>query len=329
MRRLFCSSSVARHDNPLGLPRRTTAPSPTIPRRQSGLPKKRKIANVRRVVAVASGKGGVGKSTVAVNLAFALAMHNRRPRVGLLDLDLFGPSIPKLMGLERSGEPHLTDGGALVPLMNHGMPCMSMGFLLPSSAHASNEDTPVVWRGLMVQKAVQQLLFDVDWSGTISSSNEISERARETGLDILVVDLPPGTGDVPLTLGQLVEVDGSVIVSTPQDVSLSDVRRGVAMFRKVGIPITGLLLNQSLYTCPTCHTPHHIFGPPTRFREVASGMGVDVLGEMPVVPGVGEGGDKGVPFMLSGDGAEDGAEEWRKVMGGVAGKVWDVLRLDE
>lgn len=207
-----------------------------------------------------------------MNLAVALALHQTplsksRLRVGVLDLDIFGPSIPTLMGLQNSGEPELSSSmsqkfdfifsntyitliaGAILPLTNHGLPCMSMGFLIPSttpstdpSSSDDNTDTPVVWRGLMVQKAVQQLLFDVDWS------------KDGQGLDILVIDMPPGTGDVPLTLGQLVIVDGSfhsvivhsfdliyitgaVIVSTPQDVALSDVRKGIAMLRKVSVPV--------------------------------------------------------------------------------------------
>jgi len=274
------------------------------------------------VLAVASGKGGVGKSTVAVNLAFALAMHPRgsaRPRVGILDLDIFGPSVPKLMGLENVDEPRLTPAGAIVPLKNHGLPCMSMGFLLPRAPGSdSSADTPVVWRGLMVQKAVQQLLFDVDWR----------EKEGDPGLDVLVIDMPPGTGDVPLTLGQLVNVDGAVIVSTPQDVALTDVRKGVAMFQKISVPIIGLLLNQSHFTCPSCSTPHHLFGSPDSFRATASRLGVDVLGELPLVPGVSEGGDKGAPYaLLSGGkaGSADGGDEWKEVMKGVAGRVWRFL----
>lgn len=209
-----------------------------------------------------------------MNLAFSLALHRHpltesRLRVGILDLDIFGPSIPTLMGLQNSGEPELTNSmfpfspsqqfvnhhtymistaGAILPLTNHGLPCMSMGFLIPAttpptdaSSNGDNTDTPIVWRGLMVQKAVQQLLFDVDWS------------TDGQGLDILVIDMPPGTGDVPLTLGQLVIVDGAlhssidfsisfsftgaIIVSTPQDVALSDVRKGIAMLKKVSVPV--------------------------------------------------------------------------------------------
>ncbi|TCD66877.1 hypothetical protein EIP91_000775 [Steccherinum ochraceum] len=230
-----------------------------MPRRNAPI-QKRSIPNVTKVLAVASGKGGVGKSTLAVNLAFALAMQrpnsSQKPRVGILDLDIFGPSTPKLMGLESAEEPRLTETGAIVPLTNHGL--------------------PLVWRGLMVQKAVQQLLFDVDWR----------DHDNGPGLDLLVIDMPPGTGDVPLTLGQLVNVDGAVIVSTPQDVALADVRKGVAMFKKISVPITGLVLNTSYFKCPTCTTPHYIFGPPTSFRSTAARLGASVLGELPLVAGL-------------------------------------------
>ncbi|KAK0216989.1 P-loop containing nucleoside triphosphate hydrolase protein [Armillaria fumosa] len=294
-RRLFSSAATRHHENPLGLPRQKTAPQ--IPRRTP--PSKRGIPNVKKVLAVASGKGGVGKSTVAVNLAFALGMLPGRLRVGILDLDIFGPSVPMLMGLSHAGEPSLTEAGALLPVTNHGLATMSMGYLLPKGV-----DTAVVWRGLMVQKAVQQLLFDVDWKG----------------LDVLVVDMPPGTGDVPLTLGQLVNVDGSVIVSTPQDVALTDVKKGIAMFRKVSVPVTGLVLNQSHFVCGNCSTPHYLFGSPDRFREAARLMEVDVLGELPLVLGVSEGGDSGVPYALTGQN-----EAWNEVMRGIAEKVWAKL----
>jgi len=282
---------------------------------------KRNIANVKKVVVVASGKGGVGKSTVSVNLAFALAMlkdtdSQARLRVGILDLDIFGPSIPTLMGLTKAGEPDLTSAGALVPLVNHSVPCMSMGFLIPSTSGEDNTDTPIVWRGLMVQKAVQQLLFDVDWTA--------SPPGGGPGLDVLIIDMPPGTGDVPLTLGQLVNVDGCVIVSTPQDVALSDVRKGIAMLRKVSVPITGLVLNQSHYLCPTCTSPEpqYLFGKPDAFRAVASRLEMPILGELPLAGGVSAGGDAGFPPMLKSAAARDAGERgWAGTMAAVAESV--------
>ncbi|KAG5642942.1 hypothetical protein DXG03_001860 [Asterophora parasitica] len=303
--------------------------------RRGGPIEKRAISNVQKVLAVSSGKGGVGKSTVAVNLAFSLSSlrdptTDTRLRVGILDLDIFGPSVPTLMGLQESGEPELTEVGALRPLVNHGLPTMSMGYLLPRAPDTdSTHDTPVVWRGLMVQKAVQQLLFDVDWS--------LGQKG--TGLDVLVVDMPPGTGDVPLTLGQLVKVDGALIVSTPQDVALADVRKGIAMLRKISVPIKGLLLNNSHYLCPICapsssspttHPPHYLFGSPERFRSTAARLGIPVLAELPLVPGVSAAGDRGVPYGLVDrvwrepeDGL--GGMEWIEGMAGVASSLWEAL----
>ncbi|KAF7288150.1 Iron-sulfur protein IND1 [Mycena chlorophos] len=295
------------HSNPLGLPQ--------IPRKGTGPPHKRAIPNVRRVLAVASGKGGVGKSTVAVNIAFALSARNLR--VGVLDLDIFGPSVPTLLGLQHSEEPLLTSKGALVPLVNHGMPAMSMGFLLPRAKESDSvHDTPIVWRGLMVQKAVQQLLFDVDWS------------SNGAPLDVLVMDLPPGTGDVPLTLGQLVTVDGAVIVSTPQDVALADVRKGIAMLRKLDVPITGLVLNLASFLCSSCHTPHYLFGPPDAFREVAKRLDIDVLAELPLVPGVSTGGDGGLPFALTRNASQSGtgAQVWNTEMHRAVDRVLEGIK---
>ncbi|GAA5924563.1 hypothetical protein JCM1841_003422 [Sporobolomyces salmonicolor] len=320
--RSFTSTFASRsHDNPLGLPR-NDAP-PTMPRMQRGLPQKRRLPGVKKVVVVSSGKGGVGKSSVAVNLALSLsalspeATGATRPRVGLLDLDIFGPSIPKLMGLEGVGEPYLTADNRLTPLRAHGLPCMSMGFLLPNGPTEPgkhNADTPVVWRGMMVMKAVQQLLFDVDW------------RAGSGGhdLDVLVIDTPPGTGDVTLSLGQLVTVDGSVIVSTPQNVALIDTRKGVAMFRKLGIPITGAVLNMSHFLCPGSSTPHYIFGPPAPFLQTCTDLSLDVLAQIPIEPAVSAHGDAGAPLvMLSKE--EEGAEA-RKAFLKLGEEVWRRLQ---
>ncbi|POY70055.1 hypothetical protein BMF94_6942 [Rhodotorula taiwanensis] len=323
LRKLTTSSPTQSHDNPLGLPR-NNAP-PTMPRMQRGLPQKKRLPGVKKVVVVSSGKGGVGKSSVAVNLALALsnvrAEGRPKPRVGLLDLDIFGPSIPKLMGLEGAGEPMLTDDNRLTPLRAHGLPCMSMGFLLPNTApDPSNPgsdpaDTPVVWRGMMVMKAVQQLLFDVDWRAGTGGSD----------LDVLVIDTPPGTGDVTLSLGQLVEVDGSVIVSTPQSVALIDTRKGVATFRKLGIPIYGAVLNMSYFHVPgTAETDrHYLFGPPTAFESTCVALDLEPLAQVPIESDVSTQGDRGTPVVLRGG---QGPASASAAFHQLAEKVWARLQ---
>ncbi|KAH0130235.1 P-loop containing nucleoside triphosphate hydrolase protein, partial [Aureobasidium melanogenum] len=232
-KRLFSCLRTLQHENPLGLPRSGTPPNLRA-RMQRGLPEKRPIKDVKKVIAVSSAKGGVGKSTVSVNLALAFARSGLRS--GVLDTDIFGPSIPTLLDLEGN-EPRLSANNQLIPLTNYGLQSMSMGYLVP-------ETSAIVWRGLMVMKALQQLLHEVEWGG----------------LDVLVLDLPPGTGDVQLTITQQIELDGAVIVSTPQDVALKDAVRGVEMFRKVKVPILGMVQNMSAFTCPNCSTTHSIFG---------------------------------------------------------------------
>ncbi|KAN0064352.1 hypothetical protein ACQY0O_002547 [Thecaphora frezii] len=308
------SSLVASHENPLGLPRNNDRRPPQMPRRsRGGVPEKRSIPYVKKVLAVSSGKGGVGKSTISANLALALAQTAsvscpssispppRKPRIGLLDLDIFGPSVPKLMGLEDVGEPELTQDGALIPLTNHGIPCMSMGFLLPPASSGSNADIPIVWRGMMVMKATQQLLFDVDWrrgASPSSSSSAGTTTEQDDWLDVLVIDMPPGTGDVALSLGQLVKVDGAVIVSTPQQVALVDARKGVSMFDKVNVPITGMVLNMSHFVSPDTGRTFHLFGPSQPFESYAEQRNVPILGRIPLQPDVSVGGDKGLPTVL-------------------------------
>ncbi|CAO1625693.1 unnamed protein product [Parajaminaea phylloscopi] len=321
------------HENPLGLPRNTDRIPPSMPRRsRGGPPEKKSLPHVSKVLAVSSCKGGVGKSTVAANLALSLLNNppeqaSRRPRVGLLDLDIFGPSVPKLLGLEHVGEANLTDSGALIPMTNHGLPSMSMTYLMPPEQASS----PIVWRGLMVQKAVQQLLFDVDWRASAGANNSGTEEAPGTnlgsgqdGLDVLVIDMPPGTGDIALTLTQLVKLDGAVIVSTPQEVALEDTKKGVAMFEKVGVQPTGLVLNMAHYVPPPPlpQDPLPLFGPSKPFEDLAQRLQVPVLGRLPIEPAVSYGGDAGWPVVLKSD--EDGGET-KKVFRSMAQQVWKSL----
>jgi ATP-binding protein involved in chromosome partitioning len=227
-------------------------------------------ATVRHTVAVASGKGGVGKSTVAVNLAVALARAGSR--TGLLDADVYGPSIPLMMGVNE--RPRLDESGdRIVPFERYGVRFMSLGFFV-------EPDSAVIWRGPMVMKALEQLLRDVAWGE----------------LDVLVVDLPPGTGDAQLTLSQKVRLSGSVIVTTPQRVALADAIKGVAMFRKVGVPVFGIVENMSYFACPHCHTRTEIFGHGGA-RHQAERLGVPFLGEIPIDPVVCQGGDAGSPIV--------------------------------
>ncbi|KAH8823462.1 P-loop containing nucleoside triphosphate hydrolase protein [Flagelloscypha sp. PMI_526] len=280
---------------------------------------KKSVPNVSKVIAVSSCKGGVGKSTVAVNLAFSLALLPRPTplRVGILDLDIFGPSLPTLLGLSSAPKPDTTEQGGIIPLVNHGMPSMSMGYLV-------NSDQPVVWRGLMVQKAVQQLLFDVDWSASGGDGKQ--------PLDALVIDLPPGTGDVPLSLGQLVNVDASLVISTPQRVALADVGKGIAMLRKLDIPTTSLILNQSHISlpCPKCshihsHTP---FGSAAPFENLAKEMAIPIGGYLPLLPDVSDSSDRGIPYMLSlNQNSQD--TEWKDTMTNIATQVWDTVQSKE
>lgn len=230
----------------------------------------RRIPGVRHVIAVASGKGGVGKSTVAVNLACSLAQSGAH--VGLLDCDIYGPSIPIMMGISERPE---VVNNRIRPVLAHGIRLMSLGFIV-------EDDAPVIWRGPMVTKVVQQFLQEVDWNG----------------LDYLVIDLPPGTGDAQLTLVQTIPVDGAVIVTTPQDVALVDARKGVSMFEKTAVPILGIVENMSSFVCPHCGKATDIFGTGGGRRE-SERSGVPLLGEVPIDPSVREGGDCGRPIVLS------------------------------
>jgi ATP-binding protein involved in chromosome partitioning len=229
------------------------------------------VPGVRAIIAVASGKGGVGKSTVAANLGLGLAANGLR--VGLLDADIYGPSLPRMLGI--SGRPTSRDGKILEPMTNHGVKCMSMGFLVP-------EDTPMIWRGPMVMSALQQMLRDVAWGE----------------LDVMVVDMPPGTGDAQLTMAQQVPLAGAVIVSTPQDIALLDARKGINMFRKVDVPVLGIVENMSYFLCPHCGERTDIFSHGGARRE-AERLGVEFLGEVPLDMIIRETSDEGRPIVVA------------------------------
>jgi ATP-binding protein involved in chromosome partitioning len=229
------------------------------------------MPGVKAIVAVASGKGGVGKSTTSVNLALALAADGHS--VGILDADIYGPSIPRMLGVK--GEPSSSNGKILDPMQNHGIKCMSMGFLI-------EEETPVIWRGPMAQTALLQMMRDINWGD----------------LDILVVDMPPGTGDVQLTMAQQVPLTGAVIVSTPQDIALADARRGLNMFRKVDVPVFGIIENMSYFACPHCGERSDIFSHGGA-RSEAELLSTDFLGEIPLAMDIRETSDSGNPIVIS------------------------------
>ncbi|MDO8445783.1 MAG: iron-sulfur cluster carrier protein ApbC [Deltaproteobacteria bacterium] len=245
------------------------------------------LPGVKNIVAISSGKGGVGKSTVSVNLAVALAKCGAR--VGLLDTDIYGPSIPIMMGVTDKPE---IRGQKMVPIEKYGVSLMSLGFLVP-------EDTAVIWRGPMVMKAVEQLLTDVDWGD----------------LDYMIIDLPPGTGDVQLTLVQKVPLSGAVIVTTPQDVALLDVVRGINMFRKVNVPILGIVENMSFFQCPHCGERTDIFSHGGG-EAAAKKQEVPFLGELPIDPEIRVGGDSGRPIVV-----EDPKSPQSRIFMEIAGKL--------
>jgi ATP-binding protein involved in chromosome partitioning len=228
------------------------------------------VAGVRNIIAVGAGKGGVGKTTVAVNLALSLARCGSR--VGLLDGDVYGPNVPIMMGLNTQLG---TDGNRIVPAEKYGIQVVSIGFL-------TNDDAPIIWRGPMLHQVVQQFVRDVAW----------------TDLDYLIIDMPPGTGDIALSLSQTVPVAGSIVVTTPQRVSLADSRRAVRMYQKLNIPTLGIVENMSYYTCPNCHFETDLFGHGGG-EALATDLEVPFLGRLPIYQPIREGGDTGVPLIVA------------------------------
>jgi ATP-binding protein involved in chromosome partitioning len=254
-----------------GIPHVSTHRTPQNPASGSPMARQADIPGVAAIIAVASGKGGVGKSTTALNLA--LGLRDLGLRVGLLDADIYGPSIPRLTGIRE--KPQLSDDKKMVPIGRFGLTIMSIGFLV-------DEESAMIWRGPMVISAIKQMLRDVAWGK----------------LDVLVVDMPPGTGDAQLTLAQNVPLKGAVIVSTPQDLALIDARRGLAMFRKVNVPVLGIVENMSFFQCPHCGTRSDIFGHGGA-RQEAERLGVPFLGEVPLHMSIREASDSGNPVVES------------------------------
>jgi len=244
-----------------------TASVRAVPRPEQG---KAPVEGVKNIIAVGAGKGGVGKTTVAVNIAVALAA--RGSRVAIIDGDMYGPNVPIMLGLKGSLE---TDGQKIKPAERYGVQVVSMGFL-------TDDDSPVIWRGPMLHGAIQQFFREVRWNN----------------LDYLIVDMPPGTGDVALSLSQTVPVAGSIVVTTPQQVSLADSRRAVRMYQKLKIPVLGLVENMSFYECTNCHHHADIFGHGGG-QKMAEDMNVTFLGRVPIYQPIREGSDIGVPLMLS------------------------------
>jgi ATP-binding protein involved in chromosome partitioning len=273
-------------------PRPAASPAPAAPRQSapSSTSGKRGVPGIGAIIAVASGKGGVGKSTTAVNIALGLATTGLK--VGILDADIYGPSMPRLLGIQ--GRPQTVDGKVMRPMENYGVKVMSMGFLVDA-------ETPMIWRGPMVMSALAQMLREVEWGE----------------LDVLVVDMPPGTGDAQLTMAQQVPLAGAVIVSTPQDLALIDARKGLAMFRKVDVPLLGIVENMSYFIAPDTGKRYDIFGHGGARRE-AERLGVPFLGEVPLQMEIRETSDSGAPVVVS---KPDGPEA--RIYVDIARKVWE------
>ncbi len=258
-------------------PKKQQPPQP--PPQQNPFESRRRIPKVKKVIAVASGKGGVGKSTVAVNITAAL--KRKGYNVGYLDADMYGPSGPTMLGA-KDKQVTATPDNKLIPPESHGIKIMSIGLLLPS------EDTPVIWRGPVLFKALSQFLFDINWGEE---------------LDFLIIDLPPGTGDIQITLGQTAEIDGAVIVTTPQDVALIDVKKGIQMFNEVQIPVLGIVENMSYFVCPDSEKKYEIFGK-SKTEDIAKQYNTQLLGKVPIEPKVAEFGDLGIPIVLAKEDSE-------------------------
>ncbi|MGF7009380.1 Mrp/NBP35 family ATP-binding protein [Aminobacter sp. BE322] len=279
---------------PRPAPAAAPRPAPHAPASQSH--GKRGVPGISAIIAVASGKGGVGKSTTAVNIALGLAANGLK--VGVLDADIYGPSMPRLLGIH--GRPETVDGKILKPMQNYGLKVMSMGFLV-------DEETPMIWRGPMVMSALTQMLREVEWGP----------------LDVLVVDMPPGTGDAQLTMAQQVPLAGAVIVSTPQDLALIDARKGLNMFKKVDVPLLGIVENMSYFVAPDTGKRYDIFGHGGAKRE-AERLGVTFLGEVPLEMQIRETSDSGKPVVVSNpDGV--GAKVYRDI----AARVWSRLQEEQ
>ena len=254
------------------------------------------VPGIKAIIAVASGKGGVGKSTTSVNLALALQANGLK--VGILDADIYGPSMPRLLRI--SGRPQTVSGRILKPMEAYGLKVMSMGFLV-------DEETPMIWRGPMVISALTQMLREVQWGE----------------LDVLVVDMPPGTGDAQLTMAQQVPLAGAVIVSTPQDLALIDARKGLNMFRKVNVPVLGIVENMSYFVCPDCGNRHDIFGHGGARRE-AERIGVPFLGEVPLEMAIREKSDAGTPVVVA-----DPESTHARIYRDIAAKVLDRMTAEQ
>ena len=253
------------------------------------------VPGVGAIVAVASGKGGVGKSTVAANLALGLRANGLR--VGVLDADIYGPSMPRMLGI--SGRPRSRDGKTLIPMEKYGLKCMSMGFLVP-------EDTPMIWRGPMVMSALQQMLREVEWGE----------------LDIMIADMPPGTGDAQLTMAQQVPLAGAVIVSTPQDIALLDARKGLNMFKRVDVPVLGIVENMSYFLCPHCGGRSEIFSHGGA-RQEAERLGTEFLGEVPLDITIRETSDGGTPITVA-----EPDNPHALVFRHIAARIWEKVGAD-